>query len=107
MRSKPAYAACIVPIRPKSRPAWSMPPSNASRLGKDELMLSEEDNVLLTRTGPSTPTGALFRRFWQPVALSRELNEPEGPPLRAKILGEDVRIFRSTDGTVGVVSPRC
>src|ERR1700739_2966111 len=70
-------------------------------------MLSEADNVLLTRTGPRTPMGDLFRHFWQPVALSAELPEPDGAPLRVKILGEDLRAFRASDGTVGVVSPRC
>lgn len=70
-------------------------------------MLSREDNHLLTRTGPGTAMGALFRHFWQPVALSRELPEPDGAPLRARVLGEDLRLFRATDGTVGVVSPRC
>ena len=27
-------------------------------------MLSIEDNTLLTQTGPGTPMGDLFRRFW-------------------------------------------
>jgi phenylpropionate dioxygenase-like ring-hydroxylating dioxygenase large terminal subunit len=70
-------------------------------------MLSEADNVLLTRTGPKTPMGQLFRHFWQPVLLSAELPEPDGPPVRLQVLGEDLRAFRATDGTVGVVSPRC
>ena len=70
-------------------------------------MLSEADNVLLTRTGPGTAMGGVFRYFWQPVALGAELPEPEGAPLRLRVLGQDLRAFRSTDGTVGVVSPRC
>ena len=70
-------------------------------------MLTREDNDLLTRTGPGTAMGALFRRFWQPVALSRELPLPDGPPIRLTILGEDLRAFRATDGSVGLVSPRC
>jgi phthalate 4,5-dioxygenase oxygenase subunit len=70
-------------------------------------MLTEPDNVLLTRTGPKTPMGDLFRRFWQPVLLSAELPEPDGPPVRVMILGEDLRAFRTTDGSVGLVSPRC
>ena len=70
-------------------------------------MLSEADNVLLTRTGMGTPMGDVFRHFWQPVALSTELPEPDGAPLRLRVLGEDLRAFRSTDGVVGVVSPRC
>ncbi len=70
-------------------------------------MLSDADNILLTRTGPKTPMGDLFRRFWQPVLLSAELPEPDGAPLRVTVLGEDLRAFRATDGSVGLVSPRC
>ena len=70
-------------------------------------MLSEEDNVLLTRTGPTTAMGHLFRRFWHPIALAAELLDVDGPPIRVTLLGEDYRVFRATDGTVGVVSPRC
>ena len=36
-------------------------------------MLSRADNELLTETGPGTPMGEYFRRFWIPVLLSREL----------------------------------
>ena len=49
-------------------------------------MLTEADNVLLTRTGPGTPMGDLFRRFWQPVLLSAELPECDGPPVRITVL---------------------
>ena len=37
-------------------------------------MLSRQDNELLTRTGAGTPMGNYFRRFWQPVLLSREFS---------------------------------
>lgn len=70
-------------------------------------MLSEADNILLTRTGPTTPMGDLFRRFWHPVLLSAELLERDGPPVRVTVLGEELRAFRDTDGAVGLVSPRC
>ena len=70
-------------------------------------MLNEADNTLLTRTGPATPMGDLFRRFWQPVLLSAELPERDGAPLRVTVMGEELRAFRATDGTVGLVSPRC
>lgn len=36
-------------------------------------MLSAADNEILTRPGAGTPMGDLFRRFWLPVLLSREL----------------------------------
>ena len=70
-------------------------------------MLSAEDNELLTQTGAETPMGVYFRRFWQPAALSEELPEPDGAPLRVTLMGEDLVAFRDTDGRVGLVGRRC
>lgn len=70
-------------------------------------MLSAADNERLTRTGPDTPMGAYFRRFWQPVALSEEVPERDGPPVRATVLGEDLVVFRDSLGRVGAVDRRC
>ena len=70
-------------------------------------MLSAADNELLTRTGPDAPMGELFRRFWLPALLSQELPEPDCPPVRVKIMGEDLVAFRDTEGRVGLVDPRC
>ncbi|HEY3799523.1 MAG TPA: Rieske 2Fe-2S domain-containing protein [Caulobacteraceae bacterium] len=69
-------------------------------------MLTKAQNDILTQTGAGTPMGALFRRFWQPVLLSRELPK-DGPPKRVKLLGEDLIAFRASDGRVGLVEPRC
>jgi nitrite reductase/ring-hydroxylating ferredoxin subunit len=70
-------------------------------------MLSAEDNDLLTQTNADTPMGAYFRRFWQPVALSEELPEPDGAPLRVTVMGEELVAFRDTDGRVGLFDRRC
>ncbi len=70
-------------------------------------MLKPEENERLTRVGPGTPAGELFRRYWQPALLSSELPEPDGPPVRVRILGEDLVAFRATDGTVGLVDAFC
>ena len=70
-------------------------------------MLSTPDNDLLTRTSAGTAMGNYFRRFWQPVALSSELPEADGTPLRVKVLGEDLLAFRASDGQVGLIDPRC
>lgn len=70
-------------------------------------MLTANDNDLLTRTGPDRPMGQYFRRYWQPVALSRELAEPDGPPLRVQIMGERLLAFRDSQGRVGLVDPVC
>jgi phthalate 4,5-dioxygenase oxygenase subunit len=69
-------------------------------------MLSSADNELLTRTGSGTPMGDYFRRFWQPVALSREL-AVDGAPIRVQVMGECLLAFRDTQGRVGLVEPQC
>jgi phenylpropionate dioxygenase-like ring-hydroxylating dioxygenase large terminal subunit len=70
-------------------------------------MLSASDNELLTRTGPGTPMGALFRRFWHPVLLADELSESDGPPVRVRVLGEDLIAVRDTKGRVGFIAAFC
>jgi len=70
-------------------------------------MLTAEQNDLLTLTGAGTPMGEYFRRFWQPVALSEELAEPDGPPLRVTALGERLVAFRDSAGRVGLIDRRC
>ena len=70
-------------------------------------MLSRENNEILTRVGPGTPMGELMRQYWQPVLLSSELPEPDGPPLRARVLGEDLVAFRDSRGRVGLLGANC
>ena len=70
-------------------------------------MLTHADNELLTRTSAGTGMGEYFRRFWQPIALSREVAEPDGPPIRVRVMGEDLVAFRDTKGRVGLVEPHC
>ena len=72
-----------------------------------EAVLSPQDNDLLIRTGPGTPMGDYFRRFWLPVALSRELPEPDCAPIRVQMLGERLVAFRDTQGQVGLIEPAC
>jgi phthalate 4,5-dioxygenase oxygenase subunit len=70
-------------------------------------MFSAANNELLVRTDAGTAMGAYFRRFWHPVALSRELSEPDGPPLRVEVMGEKLVVFRDTNGVVGLLDRRC
>jgi len=70
-------------------------------------MLSKEDNELYTRVGPGTRMGELFRRFWLPVLLVSDLLEPDGPPVRIRLLCEDLVAFRDTNGKVGIIEERC
>lgn len=55
-------------------------------------MLSEERNRLLCETGPRTPTGALLRRYWHPIAGAAEFRERTVKPVR--ILGDDLTLYR-------------
>jgi len=70
-------------------------------------MLTAADNELLTRTGPGSAMGEYFRRFWQPIALSAELAEPDCAPIRVRVMGEDLVAFRDTQGKVGLIEPHC
>jgi phthalate 4,5-dioxygenase oxygenase subunit len=70
-------------------------------------MLNAEDNALLTRVGPGTRMGSLLRQYWQPVLYTAELPTPDSPPLRVRILGEDLVAFRDTAGRVGLVGAKC
>jgi phenylpropionate dioxygenase-like ring-hydroxylating dioxygenase large terminal subunit len=70
-------------------------------------MLSKEDNDLLCRVGPGTAMGAVMRQYWIPAFMSTELAAPDGPPLRLRLLGEDLIGFRTTSGAVGIVANAC
>ena len=70
-------------------------------------MLSAEQNKLLTRVGPASPMGVLLRAYWQPVLYSHELSEPDGPPVRDRLLGESLVAFRDSSGRVGLLDHQC
>ena len=70
-------------------------------------MLSREENELLTRTDQGTPAGNYFRRFWLPAVLPSELPAPDCPPVRVRLLGEDLIAFRDSKGQVGLVEEAC
>jgi len=70
-------------------------------------MLTHEDNDLLCRVEGDAPMGRIFRRHWIPVCLIEEVAEPDGAPVHARILGEDLVVFRDSEGLVGVLDERC
>ena|ERR1700746_2814050 len=57
-----------------------------------------QEDAELTHTGPGTPCGEYLRRFWQPISLADELRDL---PLRVRILGEDLVVFRDFPGRCG------
>jgi phthalate 4,5-dioxygenase oxygenase subunit len=70
-------------------------------------MLSAKDNEYLCRIGPGTPMGNLMRQYWLPAIRSDELAAPDCPPLRVKLLGEELIGFRTSSGKVGLVPNSC
>jgi phthalate 4,5-dioxygenase oxygenase subunit len=70
-------------------------------------MLRKEQNDLVTQTGPSTPMGELFRRFWLPALLSEELVEAGGEPVRLQLLSERMLAFRDSEGKLGLIDEFC
>src|SRR3954463_7875249 len=81
--------------------------SAPDRQGTLPVMLSAKENAYITRVGPGTPMGNLFRRFWLPALLAEELPEPDCAPVRLTVLGEKLVGFRDTNGDVGFVAENC
>ncbi len=75
-------------------------------------MSTPAENELLTETGPGTPGGRLLRSYWQPAALTEEL-EGDRPVIPVRLLGEDLVVFKElkeADGslaTYGVLARAC
>ena len=74
-----------------------------------------EEEEELVRVGPGTPSGEVFRRYWLPVETSANLGGGRGGgnftgtrnPLRIKVLGEDLVLFRDGSGKPGLVAEHC
>ncbi len=61
----------------------------------------------LTDTNPGTPAGELLRRYWQPIALLRDLPAENAAPLGARIMGQDVVLFRDEQGRPAALDRKC
>jgi 5,5'-dehydrodivanillate O-demethylase len=68
-------------------------------------MLTPAQNQRLTQTGRGTPAGELLRRYWWPAAVSTQL--PNESVLGVRLLGEDLALYRTASGQLGLVSERC
>ncbi|HTE83395.1 MAG TPA: Rieske 2Fe-2S domain-containing protein [Dehalococcoidia bacterium] len=70
-------------------------------------MLSKEENELLGHVGPGTPAGELMRQYWLPALLASELPEPDGRPVRLRLLCENLIGFRDSAGKAGILQNNC
>ena len=68
-------------------------------------MLSAEANERLTRVGAGTPMGELLRRYWIPVRPTSQILTENVLPVR--VLGENLVLFRTLAGELGLVGERC
>jgi nitrite reductase/ring-hydroxylating ferredoxin subunit len=63
-----------------------------------------DSDELLVRTGRGTACGEYLRRYWQPVALSSEI---EDVPRLIHVMGEELVIFRDKSDRYGLVHKQC
>jgi phthalate 4,5-dioxygenase len=69
-------------------------------------MITKEMNDLLCQVGPGTPGGEYMRRYWHPILASSRI-KPGDQPREIRVLGEDLVLFRDTDGKPGLVGVHC
>jgi phenylpropionate dioxygenase-like ring-hydroxylating dioxygenase large terminal subunit len=70
-------------------------------------MLSVQDNEIMCRVGPGTHMGDMMREYWMPAVRSDELPSPDCPPVRIRLLGEDLIAFRDSAGRTGLFNNAC
>ena len=70
-------------------------------------MLTREQNELLCRVEGGATMGQIMRRHWLPVCMAEEVAHKDGTPARARLLGEDMVVFRDSQGRLGVLGERC
>ena len=75
-------------------------------------MRNEEEEALV-KVGPGTPSGEVFRRYWLPVDVSANLGAGRGNftgarnPIKVRVLGEDLILFRESSGKPGLLAEHC
>jgi phthalate 4,5-dioxygenase len=70
-------------------------------------MLTTEENDLLCRVEGKAAMGRLMRQHWLPACMSEEVVERDGTPVRSRLLGEDLVVFRDTEGKLGILGEHC
>jgi phthalate 4,5-dioxygenase oxygenase subunit len=70
-------------------------------------MLTREQNELLCRVEGDAPMGGIMRRHWLPVCMSEEVAEKDGAPVRSRLVGEPLVVFRDSKGKLGVLDEHC
>ena len=66
-------------------------------------MVTREENDLLCHVEGDAPMGQIMRRHWLPACMSEQVMEPDGTPVRTRLLGEDLVVFRDTKRRLGAL----
>ena len=69
--------------------------------------MTPEENDLLCRVEGDAPMGRIMRGHWIAACLSEEVAEPDGAPVKVRLLGEDLVVFRDSRGSLGVLGEYC
>jgi phthalate 4,5-dioxygenase oxygenase subunit len=69
--------------------------------------MTPEENDLLCRVEGDAPMGQITRRHWIAACLSEEVAEADGTPIRVRLLGENLVVFRDSKGRLGVLDEYC
>ena len=69
--------------------------------------MTREENELLCFVEGDAPMGQIMRRHWIAACLSEEVAEPDGAPVKVRLLGEDLVVFRDSRGRIGVLDEYC
>ena len=70
----------------------------------EERVAANDRNAVLTRVGKGTPMGKYMRFFWHAITPDVNLRDE---PMRVRLLGEDLVLYRETGGKLGLVPERC
>jgi len=71
------------------------------------MKLSRVENDLLCRVEGDAPMGGIMRRHWLPVCMAEEVAQKDGAPVRSRLLGEDLVVFRDSQNRIGVLGEFC
>lgn len=69
--------------------------------------MKQADNELLCLVEGDTPMGKIMREHWMPACMSEEVSEAGGTPVRSRLLGEDIVVWRNSEGVVGALDEFC
>jgi len=68
------------------------------------MPMRQDENTAMTTVQRDTPTGEMLRRYWWPVGVASDLKDK---PTLVRLLGEDLVLFRTADGKIGLIDAMC